>query len=360
MSNKKINVFLGAYINFTNAQNLNCLALANHLDKEKFNCFALEMYSGQLESQKEKVNGLHVFQCFRPAKISLYLGFLWGIWNCDVVYLPKGDLWRYNRLLLKLLRKKSFSTIEGILDQDNLDSAIDVLGSYESVMASKKIFTKSYAITHFLGHYNYEHHKIKVEPKTLYLGCDTASFMNNKKKSGVLKKIVYVGRLKKRKGIYDFLKIAQHFPELVFYIFGDGEEKTGIEAFLLDNKLSHIKLMGVTDHQTLATYLKETDLHILLSRSEGFPKVTLETAASGVPSIVYDDYGAQEWITNGVNGWVVKSVDDMISIIKDLKENPQKLETVSQEAIKLAVSFDWKVRVTDWQEVITQLVNENN
>jgi glycosyltransferase involved in cell wall biosynthesis len=358
MGNKKINVFLGGFINSTNAQNLNCLALAKALDKQKFSCYALELYSGNLESQKDRIQGLRVFECFRPARISLYLGFLWGIWHCDVAYLPKGELWKWNRFLLKLLRKKSFSTIEGILDQDNLDSAIEVLRNYENVMASKRFFTKSYAITSFLGKYNYEHHKIKVASKTLYLGCDTSSFTNNIVKSGALKNVVYIGRLKERKGIYDFLKIAEQFPELTFYIFGDGEEKIAIENFLLKNKLAHIKLMGIANHETLAAYLKEADLHLLPSRSEGFPKVMLETAAAGVPSIVYADYGAQEWITNGLNGWVVKNVDDMISIINNLKNNPQKLEAVAQESIKLAISFDWKVRVKDWEEVIIQLKNE--
>lgn len=113
--------------------------------------------------------------------------------------------------------------------------------------------------------------------------------------------------------------------------------------------------MGIANHEILAAYLKETDLHILPSRSEGFPKVTLETAAAGVLSIVYDDYGAQEWIANGLNGWVVKSVDEMITVINDLKNNLQNPERVSQEAIKLALSFDWKVKVKDWEEVIEKL-----
>lgn len=355
MSHKKINVFLGGFINYTNAQNLNCLALAQHLDKEKFNCFALELYSGQLESQKGKINGLRVFHCFKPGRISLYLGFLWGIWHCDVAYLPKVELWRFNRFLLNVLRKTSFSTIEGILDQDNLDSAIEVLGDYQSVISSKKIFTKSFAITHFLGQYNYEHHKITVDRHVLYLGCDTITFKNNVVKSGVLQKVIYIGRLKKRKGIYDFLKIAQHFPELTFYIFGDGEEKIAIEAFLLENNLVHIKLMGIANHETLATYLEEIDLHILPSRSEGFPKVTLETAMAGVPSMVFDDYGAQEWIKNGENGWVVKSVDEMIALIKDINNNDQKLQNISKQAIKLATSFDWNVRVKNWEIELEKL-----
>ena len=36
MKTKKIKVFLGGYVNCTNAQNLNCRALAKYLDKDKF------------------------------------------------------------------------------------------------------------------------------------------------------------------------------------------------------------------------------------------------------------------------------------------------------------------------------------
>ena len=41
---KKIKVFLGAYINYTNAQNLNCRSIAEHLDKERFEVYTLTTY----------------------------------------------------------------------------------------------------------------------------------------------------------------------------------------------------------------------------------------------------------------------------------------------------------------------------
>lgn len=34
--NKKIKIFLGGYVNFPNAQNVNCDNIARYLDKEKF------------------------------------------------------------------------------------------------------------------------------------------------------------------------------------------------------------------------------------------------------------------------------------------------------------------------------------
>jgi glycosyltransferase involved in cell wall biosynthesis len=357
---KKIKIFLGGFINYTNAQNLNCLALAKHLNKDKFDVFTLEYYVGNLESNKGKIPGVKIFNCFKPARLSLYLGFLWGIWNCDVAYLPKSELWKYNRLLLKIFGKKSFQTIEGILDEDNLKSAANILGGYQNVIDQKSYTDRVYPITAFLGAYNQQHHQMDLQPKVLYLGCDTENFKNGIAKSGQLKKVVYIGRLKRRKGIFDFLLIAQHFPNVAFFVFGNGEDKEEIESYLKTNSVSNVQLMGVTDHVGLAQFLKEVDLHILPSRSEGFPKVTLETAAAGVPSIVYGDYGAAEWITNDKNGWVVNNTQDMITIIEDLQHHPKKLQAISEEAIELANRFDWKQLVKDWEETIIGISGKSN
>ena len=44
---KKVKIFLGGYINYTNAQNLNCRALAIYLDKDKFEIFTLVVHFGE-------------------------------------------------------------------------------------------------------------------------------------------------------------------------------------------------------------------------------------------------------------------------------------------------------------------------
>ncbi len=349
---------MGGFINSTNAQNLNCLALAKHLDKEKFNVYSLELYSGNLEGQKNNINGLSIFRCFKPAKLSVYLGFLWGIWHCDVAYLPKNELWKWNKFWLKVFRKKSFSTIEGILDEDNLQSSIEAIGSYESVIASSSFGDRLFPISNFLGIYNTEKHKLIIDKKPLFLGCDTSIFMNKISKKGVLKKISFIGRLKKRKGIYDLLNIATVFPNIDFLIFGNGEEEANINKYILSNQLSNIKLRGTVSHSELAIELIDVDLNVFPSRSEGFPKVILETAAAGVPSIMYSDYGANEWINNHENGWVVATLDEMIATIETLTKDSNKLQNTSENAVKLAASFDWKIKIKDWEEVILELINE--
>lgn len=355
MNPKKIKVFLGAYINNTNAQNLNCLALAQHLDKDKFEVYALELYSGNLESQKGKLSRIIIFNCFRPFKVSKYLGYLWGIWHCDVVYLPKRELTEWTSFLINMFRKESFSTIEGIFDKDNLKSAIENNGSYNNFVNAINSHNKLYAITSYLNDYNFKHHGIQCESKILYLGCETAIFNNKIKRSGVLKRIIYIGRLKKRKGIYDLVQLAEQFPEIEFNVYGNGEEEKYLKNLISERNIDNFNLKGVIDHIALAKALEKSDLHILPSRSEGFPKVMLETAAAGVPTIAYSDYGASKWVSHNHNGFVLESLDEIISTIQFLQENPERLRVISQNAIALAQSFDWKVLINDWEEEIIKL-----
>ena len=117
---RKIKVFLGAYINQTNAQNLNCRALATYFNKSRFKVYTLTIGHGNLG--KLSLPGVNIFNCVYPVKLTQYLGFLWGIWNSDVAYLPRGNNFRYQKRLLQIFKRKSFKTIENIIDQDALIS----------------------------------------------------------------------------------------------------------------------------------------------------------------------------------------------------------------------------------------------
>ena len=96
-------------------------------------------------------------------------------------------------------------------------------------------------------------------------------------------------------------------------------------------------------------------LHIFPSRSEGFPKVILETASAGVPSLVYSDYGASQWIDNYQNGFVVQTLDEMKAVVDDLLNNKVSLIQISKNAIQLGLSYDWRLKIKVWQETILAL-----
>ena len=92
----KINLFLGAYVNLSNAQNLNCRSLATSLNKEMFRIKALTSYSGDLTSPD--IDGVEYISTFYPHRISKYIAYLKGIYWCDIAYLcPKGEISRFNK-----------------------------------------------------------------------------------------------------------------------------------------------------------------------------------------------------------------------------------------------------------------------
>ena len=354
MKGKKINIFLGGFVNVTNAQNLNCYAISKHLDKKKFNVFSLKLYSGDLKKSEKKIDHINIFNCFYPARISMYLGFLWGIWNCDVAYLPKSELWQWNYFWLNILNKKSFSTIEGIIDEIALKNAIEIVGSKKKYLASRERFDKQFSITNYLKNYNYQNRKIQTEDKILYLGVESEKFnIASSRKS--LQQVLMIGNDLVRKGIYDYLKIANNFPEILFVIAGSGNGKIDLHAEIKSQKLKNVIYKGLIRSSELIDLLKETDLHILPSRSEGFPKVTLETAAAGIPSLLYSDYGAHEWITHNHDGWIVNTLSQMIEIINTLVQKPELLRLNSNNARDLAKRFDWDNIIMQWEEEIINL-----
>lgn len=349
MKTKKIKVFLGGYVNVTNAQNLNCLALAKYLDKDNFECAAMTLFSGNLTIDGE-LDGVKLIKCRNPHRIWKYISYLHGIMWCDVAYLPKREVWEFCAKCLKWLGKKSFTTVEGVIDGTNLDKAIIVTGSREAIVKSCHFTNITYAITKFMAEKNNKLLGIKSDG-VLYLGVETDNFQPKPRHRETLGNIAFIGNNIRYKGIDDYFGMAEKFQNITFHIVGGGIGYD-VSAEIEKRKLINVVYHGLMTHKQMAELLQNIDLHIFPSRSEGFPKVTLETAAMGVPSIVYSDYGATEWITTGKNGYVVSTIDEIEAVIKHLQQHPEKLDILAEEAIKLAKSFDWKVLVQDWEKVI--------
>ena len=350
---KQINIFLGGYLNATNAQNLNCRSIAQHIDKEKFKVSGLEIYSGDLKSLSN--SEVDTFMCKYPHRLSRYLGFFWGIIKCDIAYLPKNDCYLWNRFWLKLLRKKSFCTIETIIDDEVMEKLASPPERRDSFFKRYNIEENLYSITSYMKSYNFKRHSVKTKEKILFLGTDANIFLNERKCIRELKSIIFIGNDLIRKGIFDYLKLALINPDLTFHVVGTGNGQIDLKSKINELKATNIVYHGGLPHEQLVPLLKNIDLHILPSRSEGFPKVTLETAAAGVPSLVYSDYGAEEWIEHYKNGFVVNTFDEMSDIIRDLCNSLKLLKRTSLNATDLARQFDWKVLIKDWENEILSI-----
>lgn len=353
MKQRRIKVFLSSYGNMTQAQCLNCRALAQYLDKTRFEVAIRTVYSGDLPI--EPLAGVRRFHVRYPARIWEPIQFIRGLLWCDVAFLPSPEHWRWSRGLLRILGKKCFRTVEGVIDGIAYERAVACFGSEENVRHFFTQTDKVYAITKAMIEKNRQAIGLSDPNGVLYLGTDYAEFAV-KKQVTALTDVILIGADLKRKGIDDYLVLAAKFPGLRFHVAGGSVGGIDYAKQCADCGLANIIFHGPVSHAQLAELLKRVQLHIFPSRAEGFPKVTLETAAAGVPSVVYGDYGATEWITSGQDGFVVSTVDEMAGIIRDLLAHPEKLQPLADGARAMAQRFDWRVVVKDWEREIEGLV----
>lgn len=355
--NRKIRILLGGYVNNINAQDLNCRALAMFLDKDRFDvsAFLVPQQFRDFEIGDEMA-GVNFIQLNRPAKILWYWIYLKGIVNCDIAYLPKGQKRHWCKFLCKLLGKKSFTTVEGVMDKETLAGAVAKYGSEKCVRDVYNDCDRVYSITRFMSARNSESLGIRSDG-ILYLGVDTELFkVEDKPRKNECEPldIIFIGTDVKRKRLNEFLDLAKLFPNDIFHVVG-GYGNDDIFKLLGYEPLANVEIHGRLTHQELVSLLRNMDVHMFPSRSEGFPKVTLETAAAGVPSIVYSDYGASEWISSGENGYVVDRFEEMVEILKALKSNPEKLPSLSENAVKMAAKFAWKSVIKSWESTIEEI-----
>ena len=339
-------IFLGAYINVINAQNINCKSIAFHLDKNKYSVKSLVLGDKNIENLDD-VSFIKVSTF--GYKTSNLFAFIKGVLWADVCYFPKHQ--STPKLALKLanlLDKKTFTTIEGNMCDTSRRNMIDSFGSFKNMKNHFSLISHSFGITSEI--IKKADCGIKLEQHPLYLGVESNifSFRKTKKK---LNNIVFIGSLLKTKNLDDFISIASLYPDLNFHIIGDGP----IKEYLIKKSTKNVTFHGKLNHSELSKKLANMDLHFLPSRSEGFPKVVLETASSSIPSILYDDYGADSWIDHTKNGFVVSNFEEVKSVIDNLIENPDLLIHNSENVLELAEKFDWKIIIKSWEKVIDNL-----
>lgn len=345
---KKIKVFLGGVVNVSNAQNNNCRSLIEYLDDKKFEVFSLQ----SMREDRFIIKGAKFFIIPQPIKIFKYLAFAWGIMRCDIAYLPKTECMTWNRFLCKIFSKKYFRTIESILDIND--------GKVPAKIVDYKKTDNLYSITGFMKKYNLDKCGIESHDKIMYLGVDEKKDIKIRNKTQ-LKNTVLIGHDLKRKGIHDYLKLAKSHPDIKFHIIGSGNNKVDVEKLVSthnqENNIENIVFHGSLSSEQVEHVIENNDIDLLVlpSHSEGFPKVILECARFGIPSLLYSTYGAKEWIDHDSNGFVCDTLEEMSDKVDELIRNPRLLCDVGSQSVNLYEEFKWSSKVKDWEEEMIKI-----
>ena len=345
---KKIKSFLGAYVNFPNAQNINCDNIARYLDKGIFEVHT--MYSDKLPIDKEKYRklGVHLHRLIHHRLIWYWcklFTMLFG--NYDIYYLPKME--QADRHIARLLggKKVMVASVEGVVTE-RINNSDEFRRYYTESM------TSYFAISNCIAE------SIKriwgQTPTVIPLGGVPSDGQYASRER--IRKIIWIGNIKANKRPLLFIECAKSFQKLSFEMIGDGDMMNEVDQMIREYDLSNVKLFGRLPNEQVYDHLFSSDLLLMTSEYEGLPKVIQEAAVCGVPSIYIGEHYTVDFIESGVNGFKVSSLEEMKEKIRFLIDTPSEFQTMSKAANKMIQPYLWPNLIRRYEEYFISLLRK--
>ncbi len=175
--------------------------------------------------------------------------------------------------------------------------------------------------------------------------------------------VLFVGRLLKEKGIYDYVEAARIVKKkfaVCFQVAGgpDPGNPSSLAADVIEawNREGAVDLLGHVE--SIADVMALADLVVLPSYREGTPRVLLEAAAMGKPIVATDVPGCREVVQDGYNGRLVPLQDPeaLAAAITEFLENPQRGRDFGMSGRKMvAENFSVETVVQETMGVYEQM-----
>lgn len=159
--------------------------------------------------------------------------------------------------------------------------------------------------------------------------------------------LLFLGRIGERKGANRVLRAMAKLPDAVrgrvrLCMAGDGAVD---EACALAEQLglaSQVEIHSWIAGAEKEAWMRQTNVFILPSRNEGLPMAMLEAMAWGKALIVSPVGGIPEFVTDGVEGFLVPpdDIDAIADAIRKLAENPDLRRQMGMAARKRVEPLD--------------------
>ncbi|MEH7075502.1 glycosyltransferase family 4 protein [Neobacillus drentensis] len=179
--------------------------------------------------------------------------------------------------------------------------------------------------------------------------------------------ILFVGRLRKIKGVHKILQampaIIQAVPDTLLVIAGSAyygsDRKTNYvnDLYRLAKKFSnHVSFLSFIPHSEIHVWFEAADLVLVPSTgNEAFGLVNVEAMACGVPVIATNIGGMPEVIVHGKTGYLINTQNiekELAQYVIELLNHPEKIKELGLNSVnRVNESFTWEKsasRVYHW------------
>ena len=222
---------------------------------------------------------------------------------------------------------------------DNLKEETDVYNQYTELFGVSNTVVSAF---------RKELPNVTVPVETVYNPIDVHDILSRANeivdlKCGKSLLMVTVGRLEPQKSYMRLLRIAKNLIEdgmdVELWILGDGTERNLLEQYVSENKMQErVCLLGF--HANPYKYLRQGDLFVCSSLSEGYSTAVTEALILGLPIITTDCSGMAELLQNGECGVITENDEAALyEGLKRLLTDKSLLEHYRHKAIERGKEF---------------------
>lgn len=174
------------------------------------------------------------------------------------------------------------------------------------------------------------------------------------------KEIISVGRLMPQKNqmmlIDAWRMIADDYPDYHLIIYGEGPERTLLEARIKELKIEDkVRLPG--EIKNIYEEMSKAQLFVLTSNYEGMPNALIEAMCIGLPCIATDVSGVRDLIADGENGIIVEcnNKNELAKKISFLIEDENIRLSIGRKAVLLNKRLNVDNIIECWEKFIKRL-----
>jgi glycosyltransferase involved in cell wall biosynthesis len=161
-----------------------------------------------------------------------------------------------------------------------------------------------------------------------------------------------------RKGLRLLLEAlaALQCPTAKLLVVGGGQSEIREYAQVRDKLGLSGSVVFVEFQADVRPYLWSSDLFVFPSAYEIFPLAPLQAAAAGLPIVTTRLHGVEEFLQNGVNGWLVdREVGALMHTLSQVLVDKDKLAYMGATAGNLVDKYDVPSFLSQWQSLLDSL-----
>ena len=204
-----------------------------------------------------------------------------------------------------------------------------------------------------------EEMKVNTSCSVIPMGLDIKKFRNFRKRDGLPRKVLFVGRLAAEKRVMDLVDAFGFLKNkaLTLTIVGDGPEKCTIENRLNRHDRPNVTMLGAIPHSNIPEIMEQHDIFILPSEREGMPVSLIEAMAAGLICIGSDIPQIKDIIQDGENGFLFKLGDSegLANVIEAVVAN-SRLHELRKQSTKTSQDYDWNRISQQFKAVINDIL----